>query len=115
MAAHAIPSPLRPSTGTASTTDGSSAMPVGCPAGFTTVNAGCASSAPGSTTRASSPATEEFDFDHARGLKRDTIAHLGTLDFVTARENVELPLTAWPPPEPTPERRTAADMAPPIT
>jgi DNA replication protein DnaC len=31
---------------------------------------------------------EEFDFDHARGLKRDTIAHLGTLDFVTARENM---------------------------
>ncbi len=31
---------------------------------------------------------EEFDFDHARGLKRDIIAHLGTLDFVTARENV---------------------------
>ena len=31
---------------------------------------------------------EEFDFDRARGLKRDTIAHLGTLDFVTARENV---------------------------
>ena len=31
---------------------------------------------------------EEFDFDHARGLKRDVIAHLGTLDFVTARENV---------------------------
>jgi DNA replication protein DnaC len=31
---------------------------------------------------------EEFDFDHARGLKRDRIAHLGTLDFVTARENV---------------------------
>ncbi len=31
---------------------------------------------------------EEFDFDHARGLKRDTIAHLGTLDFVTASENV---------------------------
>jgi hypothetical protein len=24
---------------------------------------------------------EEFDFDHARSLKRDTIAHLGTLDF----------------------------------
>src|SRR3712207_9101011 len=24
---------------------------------------------------------EEFDFDHARGLKRDLIAHLGTLDF----------------------------------
>ena len=33
---------------------------------------------------------EEFDFDHARGLKRDLIAHLGTLDFVTARENVVL-------------------------
>ena len=31
---------------------------------------------------------EEFDFDHARGLNRDTIAHLGTLDFVAARENV---------------------------
>ena len=31
---------------------------------------------------------EEFDFNHARGLKRDTIAHLGTLDFVTARDNV---------------------------
>ena len=31
---------------------------------------------------------EEFDFDHARGLKRDTIAHLGTLDFVVAKENV---------------------------
>ena len=25
---------------------------------------------------------EEFDFDHARGLKRDLIAHLATLDFV---------------------------------
>jgi DNA replication protein DnaC len=31
---------------------------------------------------------EDFDFDHARGLKRDTIAHLGTLDFVTGRDNV---------------------------
>ena len=31
---------------------------------------------------------EEFDFDHARSLKRDQIAHLGTLDFVTGRENV---------------------------
>ncbi len=31
---------------------------------------------------------EEFDFDHARGLNRDLIAHLGTLDFVTARDNV---------------------------
>ncbi|MGW5689204.1 ATP-binding protein [Nonomuraea sp. NPDC003754] len=31
---------------------------------------------------------EEFDYDHQRSLKRDTITHLGTLDFVTARENV---------------------------
>jgi DNA replication protein DnaC len=31
---------------------------------------------------------EEFDFGHARGLRRDVIAHLGTLDFVTARDNV---------------------------
>jgi DNA replication protein DnaC len=31
---------------------------------------------------------EDFDFDHARGLKRDTIAHLGTLDFVAAKDNV---------------------------
>lgn len=31
---------------------------------------------------------EDFDFDHARGLKREQIAHLGTLDFITARENV---------------------------
>ncbi|WP_375425455.1 IS21-like element helper ATPase IstB [uncultured Friedmanniella sp.] len=33
---------------------------------------------------------EEFDFDHARGLKRDLVAHLGTLDFVTAKDNVLL-------------------------
>ena len=31
---------------------------------------------------------EEFDLDHARGLKRDLIAHLGTLDFVTGKDNV---------------------------
>jgi DNA replication protein DnaC len=31
---------------------------------------------------------EEFDFDHARGLKRDVVAHLGTLDFVMGKENV---------------------------
>ena len=37
---------------------------------------------------------EEFDFDHARGLKRDTIAHLGTLDFVVAKDNVVLPRPA---------------------
>jgi DNA replication protein DnaC len=33
---------------------------------------------------------EEFDFDHARGLKREQVAHLGTLDFVVGRENVVL-------------------------
>jgi DNA replication protein DnaC len=31
---------------------------------------------------------EEFDYDHARGLKRELVAHLGTLDFVAAKENV---------------------------
>jgi DNA replication protein DnaC len=31
---------------------------------------------------------EEFDFDHARGLRRDIIAHLSTLDFVAGKENV---------------------------
>jgi DNA replication protein DnaC len=31
---------------------------------------------------------EDFDFEHARGLAREQIAHLGTLDFVAARENV---------------------------
>ncbi|MBB5913926.1 hypothetical protein BJY24_002793 [Nocardia transvalensis] len=31
---------------------------------------------------------EEFDFDHQRSLRRDANTHLGTLDFVTARENV---------------------------
>ena len=44
-----------------------------------------ASVPPGSPSRKS---LEEFDFDHARGLKRDTIAHLGTLDFVVAKDNV---------------------------
>ena len=33
-------------------------------------------------------ALEDFDFDHQRSLKREVIAHLGTLDFVTAKENV---------------------------
>ncbi|WP_305852948.1 ATP-binding protein [Georgenia sp. TF02-10] len=33
---------------------------------------------------------EDFDYDHARGLKRETIAHLGALDFVLAKENVIL-------------------------
>src|SRR3954471_2485182 len=31
---------------------------------------------------------DDFDFDHQRSLKRDVIAHLGTLDFVVARDNV---------------------------
>jgi len=31
---------------------------------------------------------EEFEFDHARGLRREVVAHLGTLDFVAGRENV---------------------------
>jgi DNA replication protein DnaC len=31
---------------------------------------------------------EDFDYDHARGLRREVIAHLGTLDFVTAKDNV---------------------------
>jgi DNA replication protein DnaC len=31
---------------------------------------------------------EEFGFDHQRSLKRDTIAHLGTLDFIAGKGNV---------------------------
>jgi hypothetical protein len=31
---------------------------------------------------------EEFDFHHLRGLKREAVAHLGTLDFVAGKENV---------------------------
>jgi DNA replication protein DnaC len=31
---------------------------------------------------------QEFDFDHQRSLKRNTITHLGTLDFITAKDNV---------------------------
>lgn len=31
---------------------------------------------------------EDFDFEHARGLKRELIAHLGTLDFVTSKQNI---------------------------
>jgi hypothetical protein len=29
-----------------------------------------------------------LDFDHARGLKRDTVAHLGTLDFIAEKGNI---------------------------
>jgi DNA replication protein DnaC len=31
---------------------------------------------------------EDFDYDHQRSLKREIITHLGTLDFVTAKDNV---------------------------
>ncbi len=31
---------------------------------------------------------EDFDFEHARGLTRDLIAHLGGQDFVAAKDNV---------------------------
>ncbi|WP_372448984.1 ATP-binding protein [Qaidamihabitans albus] len=31
---------------------------------------------------------EEFDLNHQRSLKRDTITHLGTLDFITGKDNV---------------------------
>ncbi|MEU5498340.1 ATP-binding protein [Streptomyces griseofuscus] len=31
---------------------------------------------------------EEFDFAHLRGLKREAVAHLSTLDFITGKENV---------------------------
>src|SRR3954447_7396437 len=44
---------------------------------------------------------EEFDFDHARGLKRDLIAHLGILDFVVAKENVGVPQPTPAPARPT--------------
>jgi DNA replication protein DnaC len=35
-------------------------------------------------------ALEDFDFEHQRSVNRQTIAYLGTLDFITARENVIL-------------------------
>jgi DNA replication protein DnaC len=31
---------------------------------------------------------EDFDYDHQRSLRREVIAHLGTLDFVAGRDNV---------------------------
>ena len=33
-------------------------------------------------------ALEDFDYEYQRSLKREVMAHLGTLDFVGARENV---------------------------
>ena len=46
---------------------------------------------------------EDFDYEHARGRNRQTIAHLGTLDFIAARDNVVLlghpapEKPTWPP------------------
>jgi DNA replication protein DnaC len=31
---------------------------------------------------------EDFDYDHARSLRRELIARLGTLDFIAAKDNV---------------------------
>jgi DNA replication protein DnaC len=31
---------------------------------------------------------EDFDFEHQRSVRKDVVAHLGTLDFVAAKENV---------------------------
>jgi DNA replication protein DnaC len=31
---------------------------------------------------------DDFDFEHQRSVRRDLIAHLGTLDFVAAKEKV---------------------------
>src|SRR5262249_21654550 len=31
---------------------------------------------------------EEFDYEPARGLKREMISHLGTLDFIAGRQNI---------------------------
>lgn len=31
---------------------------------------------------------EDFDFEHQRSLRKEVVAHLGTLDFVAAKENV---------------------------
>lgn len=33
-------------------------------------------------------ALEDFDYEHQRSVKREVIAHLGTLDFVAAKDNV---------------------------
>jgi DNA replication protein DnaC len=33
---------------------------------------------------------DDFDYAHATSIKRDHIAHLGTLDFITAKDNVIL-------------------------
>jgi DNA replication protein DnaC len=30
---------------------------------------------------------EEFDYEHQRSVKREAIAHLGTLDFIAAKDN----------------------------
>ena len=57
-------------------------------------NAKCPPGSPTAAKAASGPrlparkSLEEFDYDHARGLKRDTIAHLGTLTYVVAKDNI---------------------------
>jgi DNA replication protein DnaC len=44
---------------------------------------------PGSKRRAFRPGTlEDFDFSFQRSIKRDVIAHLGTLDFTAEANNV---------------------------
>jgi hypothetical protein len=61
---------------------------------------------------------EVFDYDHTQGLNRDTIAHLGMLDFITLRENVVtdreavarwvLPVPGEEGPSPSPPRPAGA-------
>jgi DNA replication protein DnaC len=46
---------------------------------------------PASRPRASPPQTlEEFDFAFQSSIPRDTVLHLGQLDFLAGRENVVL-------------------------
>ena len=58
---------------------------------------------------------EDFDYDHARGVKRETVAHLATLDFVAAKENVVLlgpPWTRWPGSAPGSSPRRSGSRSP---
>jgi len=52
---------------------------------------------------------EEFDFDHQRSLKRETITHLGTLDFIAGKENV---VFLGPPGTGKPTYRSGSGSAP---
>ncbi|WP_280526319.1 ATP-binding protein [Streptomyces griseofuscus] len=63
---------------------------------------------------------EEFDSAHLRGLKREAVAHLGTLDLITGKENVVFlgpPAPArrtWPSPwGSAPARPDTASRSPP--